>query len=67
MSSVDVIERDDSGNYWVKINRLFFMKSFVGQILKTILDFNGNQSRQDSSDTLYVNGGDFVTIWASRF
>ena len=55
------------GKHRVKMNRLFFMKSFVGQQtdLKTILKFAGNQWRECSSGALLVDGGNFVTTWAS--
>ena len=70
---LDLSERDgsDGARHGVKINRLLFMKHFVGQqsdlVLNNILNFTGNQWRERSSGTLWVKGGDFVTTWASWF
>ena len=53
----------------VKINRLFFMKGFVGQQtdLEKYLKYTGNQWKEWSSGTLRLKGGDFVTTRASWF
>ena len=62
-------DASDGDKHGVKINRPFFTKSFVGWqlILNSTLNFTGNQWRECSSGTLWVNGGDFVTTRASRF
>ena len=60
---------EEWSKHGAKINRLLFMKHFVGQ--QTNFDqysnVNGNQRRGKSSGTLWVKGCDFVTTQASQF
>ena len=59
-SNVASMEWRQTGCYW-------WVMWVSKRVLKSILNFTGNQWRECSSGTLQINGGDFVTTRASLF